>query len=339
MTVAGRESGIEDGVIPAIVDAEFSDWTLRDWQEADEGTDFVAFLDCDTPDGERRVVLKVQDFLDPVSFRPEPRTLDYVATETDIPVPGVIASDLTGDEFPPYFCMTHVEGDQPDDQADLSDAAIARVARTAGHNLAQLHALPTWDAYGWLRHVDDVADPGTGHHDLTPADPHDSWPAFVAEGMADAIDRFPDRFADLQDPLREAVDDALDELPTHPRCAFLHGDYRLGNLLIDVETGETRAVLDWGNHTVGDPLQDLVKTEDYLCDFARRDSPRRRLVRDALLDGYREVREIDVDPAHRDAYLLCSRIGPLAWFDLWFADADDPDTIAEKHRAFVESYR
>lgn len=156
--------------------------------------------------------------------------------------------------------------------------------------------------------------------------------------MANALDRLPERFQDLQVPLRDAVDDALDTLPDHPRCSLLHGDYWLGDLLIDVETGETNAVVGWGNHTVGYPLQDLVKTEDYLSDFATRDSPRRQLIRDVLLEGYREIRVIEVDPGHREALLLFSRIGSLAWFDLWFADAENPDEIAQKHREFVQPY-
>lgn len=137
MTVAGRESDVDGDAVQGIVEREFPDWSLEDWHEADEGTDFVAFLDCDTPDGERRVVLKVQDFLDPVSLRPEPNALQMVAAQTDLPVPEGIASnlDVKGD-YPPYFVMNYVEGDQPDDQADLSDDAIARVARTAGRNLA-----------------------------------------------------------------------------------------------------------------------------------------------------------------------------------------------------------
>lgn len=338
MTVPGRSS-IDGDVVRGIFEREFPDSTLTNWREADEGTDFVAFLDCETPEGPRQFVLKVQAFLDPVSFRPEPSLLELVGEQTDIPVPRVVASDLAeGGAFPPYFLMSHLEGDQPDGSDDLSDDAIARVARTAGQHLAQLHDLPRWDAYGWLRHVADVETPGTVHYNLAPAEPHDAWTDFVAAGMADAIDRFPARFRDLQDSLRAAVDDALDDLPDRPRCALLHGDYRLGNLLVDVETGATSGVVDWGNHTVGYPLQDLVKTEDYLCGFAARESPRRELVRDAILDGYRQRRAIDVEPDEREALLLCSRIGPLAWFDLWYADAEDPDAIAAAHRAFVEPY-
>jgi len=339
MTVAGRESDIDDSVVHGIFEREFPDWTLENWQEADEGTDFVAFLDCDTADGHRRVVLKVQDFLDPESFRPEPSLLGFVGENTEIPVPEVVASDLEGDEFPPYFVMAYVDGDTPDSEADLSDDAIARIAEIAGRNLAQLHRLPTWESYGWLRLAEDVDEPGATHYGLTPADQLDSWREFVAQGMANALDRLPDRFRDLEPGLRDALDDAIEDLPDQPRCALLHGDYRLGNLLIDVETGETKAVVDWGNHTVGDPVQDLVKTEDHLCGYARRDDDRRRIVRDALLDGYRDLRDVQIDPDVRAAYLLCSRVGPLAWFDLWYADADDPDAVAQQHRDFLDPYR
>ncbi|OJU81895.1 MAG: hypothetical protein BGO11_12925 [Solirubrobacterales bacterium 70-9] len=62
-------------------------------------------------------------------------------------------------------------------------------------------------------------------------------------------------------PQLERVHAWLEEnLPSSPAPAFVHGDYRLGNVILD-DRGEIRAVLDWEMATTGDPLADL----GYLC--------------------------------------------------------------------------
>lgn len=330
---------VDDDVVRGIFDREFPDWTLESWREAEEGTDFVAMLDCETPDGHTRVVLKVQDFLDPVSFRPEPRLMRLVAKRTELPIPDVLALDLDDAEFPPYFVMNHVEGDQVSSLDELSDGALRRVAREAGDHLAQIHEMATWDAYGALRHEDDVDDyDGRTPGGLAVMDGTHSWRESLEAGAHGQLDRFGDRFADLEAPLRRAAAAVLEHVPDEPRMSLVNGDYRFGNLLVDAESGATRAVLDWGNQFTGDPAYDRVKTEDYLCNFAPRDHPRRILVRDAIREGYRERRPLTVDEDRRGAYLLHSRIPALAWFDLWYGDADDPDRIEAKHRAFVEPF-
>lgn len=47
-----------------------------------------------------------------------------------------------------------------------------------------------------------------------------------------------------------------DNLPPTQVAAFVHGDFRLGNLLFD-DRGDVGAVLDWEMATTGDPLADL----------------------------------------------------------------------------------
>ena len=46
-----------------------------------------------------------------------------------------------------------------------------------------------------------------------------------------------------------------DRIPRQARAGVVHGDYRLGNLIVD--GGEVRAVVDWELCTLGDPLADL----------------------------------------------------------------------------------
>ncbi|HEX3003419.1 MAG TPA: phosphotransferase family protein [Angustibacter sp.] len=46
-------------------------------------------------------------------------------------------------------------------------------------------------------------------------------------------------------------------LPTSPRAAVVHGDFRLDNLLVTPQRWDVAAVLDWEMATLGDPLTDL----------------------------------------------------------------------------------
>jgi len=53
-------------------------------------------------------------------------------------------------------------------------------------------------------------------------------------------------------------------VPTSPKPTIVHGDYRLGNMMLDTEDpGRTVAVLDWEMCTLGDPLSDVGYTLGY----------------------------------------------------------------------------
>ena len=63
----------------------------------------------------------------------------------------------------------------------------------------------------------------------------------------------------------EAMDDLArwlpGNLPSSPRTALVHGDYRIGNLVFGRESARLAGVLDWELATLGDPFADLA----YLC--------------------------------------------------------------------------
>ena len=48
-----------------------------------------------------------------------------------------------------------------------------------------------------------------------------------------------------------------DNRPGDGRPGLMHGDYHLGNLLVDADQPQVAAVLDWEMATIGDPLVDL----------------------------------------------------------------------------------
>jgi aminoglycoside phosphotransferase (APT) family kinase protein len=73
-------------------------------------------------------------------------------------------------------------------------------------------------------------------------------------------------------PAVEAVGAWLkDNLPQSPAATVVHGDYRLGNVLLEQRApARIAAILDWEMSTIGDPLADL----GYFCTlYVERDDP------------------------------------------------------------------
>lgn len=60
------------------------------------------------------------------------------------------------------------------------------------------------------------------------------------------------------DDLRSRIEQGLAAVPEDPPWALVHGDYRLDNVILDPESWQVRAVLDWEMSTLGDPLSDLA---------------------------------------------------------------------------------
>ncbi|WP_158057851.1 phosphotransferase family protein [Halorussus halophilus] len=330
------------------------EWRLRESRLAPEGTDAVYFVTVETGEGTRECVLKICDFLDPEAFRPEPHLVALIDAETSIPVPSVVGTVDYHEELPaPFFLMEKVDGENLENQArELAPEVVERVARNAGRNLGELHALGDFEQFGPIRLTSDV--------DSTDADAKvhveaTDRPLVVGETGQDTLrprieevaeyhfENLDERFADLESDLRAFIDERLDALDSPDRAlspTITHFDYRFGNLLVDPETGETKVVLDWGNVSTNDPQNELVYTEQYLSGWATHDDPLRSRVRTALREGYSETNELERDPEferRRELYLAASRLSPLVWFDMWYAaesEAEQKET-ERRHRQAV----
>ena len=96
--------------------------------------------------------------------------------------------------------------------------------------------------------------------------------------------------------------------PSSTRRTLVHGDFRLGNLMVD--EGGLRAVLDWELAHVGDPMEDL----GWLCVRAWRFGSSHPVAGigeyDSLLAEYREASGVDVD---RDVVRWWEVLGTLKW--------------------------
>ncbi|MGW0005356.1 phosphotransferase family protein [Nocardia grenadensis] len=184
------------------------------------------------------------------------------AAAAGVPVPEVLAS---GDTAPgidaPYLVMNTVPGESIPRklQRDPGFAAVrSHLAEDFGYVLGLVHRTPVTT----LTMLDD----------------------------RDPLDAIEKTYRDLAEP-RPAVEIGLrwlrDNRPPDRAAGLVHGDFRLGNLLIDADG--IRGVLDWELAHLGNPIEDL----GWLCVRAWRfgaTAPVGGLgTRGQLLDGYQRA--------------------------------------------------
>lgn len=353
---AAIDATLPDDAVRGMVAALTDGWRVTGIERSAHGTDFVASLDVETPGGARGVVLKATtaDLVPAPVARAEPRLLELVGRETPIPVPAVHGYRDAHPEYPaPFYLMDHVDGaNYEDDPTALGPAARERVVREAGRNLAALHELGPLEACGRVGVVDgqlavmDPADhPSYGdYREAFLAHTGDALDALLDGGYFPERAEKPERFADLVPGVRAFLTEAVPALPEPAPPTYCHQDYRYGNLLVDPESGETRAVLDWANLGAADPAYNIASAESLLFD-ADEDGPERAAtLRRALRDAYADARDgwtFDGDVRERlRVYRLGCRLHAMACLPLWYEDATtaERDERAAEHRAAVEAY-
>jgi len=200
-----------------------------------------------------------------------------------VPVAEVIANSAQPSAIgSAYMILSAVEGETIARKILRDDefaVARQRLTRDFGHALAQLHRISA-DAVPGLQTQDQVSM----YRDVLDAtgQPH---PAFEL---------------------------AFKWLETHrPRSrppAFVHGDFRLGNVIVG--PAGLAAVIDWELAHLGDPMEDL----GWLCTKAWRFGSPHPVAgigeyRD-LMDAYEEASGVAVDP---DELLWWEVVGTLKW--------------------------
>lgn len=174
----------------------------------------------------------------------EAGAMDAVGRAGGVPVPRILATADAGEVFDvPFFVMSFVPGDVVTTGLPFSlgdEESRRAVSFALADTLAALHSID-WTTTG-LRG--------------RPEGSNLRQRARLARLVADDAGRPPAEFAD--------VDAWLDEnAPTESGAAIVHGDFRIGNVLLSTpspESGErpgVAAVLDWELATVADPLVDL----------------------------------------------------------------------------------
>jgi aminoglycoside phosphotransferase (APT) family kinase protein len=169
--------------------------------------------------------------------------------DTDVPVPlvhAVVDDDtLMG---VPFYVMEHLDGEVC---TDALPQAIDRPASRQAIGEAMIDALVALQAVDWRKAgLEDLGRPdGFLERQL------DKLPRIIADDGG----ALPPRFEDLRTALRA-------DLPEQSPAALVHGDLRLGNVMLDREQPRILGVLDWELAGIGDPLADLGYT---LCTYPR----------------------------------------------------------------------
>lgn len=319
-------------------------WSVERIRQTDAGTDSVSFLTVGTPDGPREVVLKAftgEGVPAPVA-QSEPRVLERLGRDTDIPVPEVVGFVDEHPDLPaPFFVAERLPGEDCSGKfSDLSAAAIETILADAGRYLAALHELQSFDGFGRIGVEDgDLAVVGDQHG------PRERWTDWLLADAEETLDGMAGgRFDDLVPALRDYVRSAVPALDGPETASLVHWDYRLGNVLVDSETGETTGVLDWADLLAGDPVYNLATVEDHNVNWQTRDVVLRERLRGALFEAYDGPSPTgDRSAAFRErkrVYHLCNRLNAMACLPDWYADADEAvrEERAAEHRMFVRSY-
>jgi aminoglycoside phosphotransferase (APT) family kinase protein len=331
-------------------------WRVNSIERSPHGTDLVAVLDVRTPEP-KSVVLKATtaDFVDPIIARSEPRLLKLANRETTIPVPAVFGYCDDHERYPtPFYLMEFVEGANYEGQlAELSVAARETLLREAGENLAELHELGPLAAAGKVGVQDGElcvldTDDHPRHDDFREAvlaDCEKTLDSLADGGFYPDLADDPERFAALVPELREHLRKRIPALSAPDEPTYCHWDYRIGNLLIEPDTGDTCAVLDWANLSSAEPAYNLAQTEFYLLSPITDGPQQTSRLRKAFRTAYTEARTDDWsfdDPTRErlDVYRLACRLGAMACLPLWYQDASPEERTerAAEHRAVVEQY-
>ena len=152
--------------------------------------------------------------------------------ETDIPAPEVIYLATDADGLGSAYIMSCIEGEtiaRPIQSGEQFARARERFSAQCGEALAKLHSIN-------LKKVPDLPTAGA-------LDQLDKYEALL-------------RSMKIERPVLElALNWLRDNAPTPAEPVLVHGDFRLGNLMIDHEG--LAAILDWELCHLGDPREDI----------------------------------------------------------------------------------
>ena len=235
------------------------------------------------------------------------------AHEAGVPVPRMHA---LGDESlgVPFFLMERIDGETIARRLLRDDAyAEARRVMTGqlGAILAKVHAIP-------------LDRPGVAS--LTPP------PAGVSPAEHE-VSRFEQVYRAITPDPHPAFELAFrwlrSHLPEAPRTTFVHGDYRIGNVIFGPEG--TRAILDWELAHIGDPMEDLGWMSVRSWRFGSDDLPAGGIgTREELFAAYERASGCRVVPEH---VRFWEAFGNLRWGIICISQAK---TYLDGHSKSVE---
>ena len=276
------------------------DWNIVRGEPTERGFCSVYRIEVAASETTRELYLKASPDERAWAIPTEARLQAVLAAQTSIPVPEIHGVTDDYDTLPtPYYLMDALPGEDVayEQVGYLEDDALERLARETGEHLGELHSAPGVEQFGHVRHDGPAlagGRPGGDPAVLTVGNPRENWPTYLRERVDDELERHADsRFSDLTPDLREWFEAGIEDLEGPFEAVLGRNDHGLHNLLIDPETGEITAMLDWGYTLAVPPAFDFefaayLYSGAFLAGLADV-SDRRSLVREAMLSGYRET--------------------------------------------------
>ncbi|GAA0924222.1 phosphotransferase family protein [Virgisporangium aurantiacum] len=224
---------------------------------------------------------------------------------TAVPVPETLL--MCGDDTvlgAPFYLMSRVPGEVLRTRAQTDPLPLDARRDLAHAMIDTLVALHRVDPY----------EVGLGEFGRP-----DGFLARQVRRWAAQLDRSRSRDLPGADDLRDGL---AATVPTSPKPAIVHGDFRLDNLIVDPEKRAVRAVLDWEMATIGDPLTDLgllVTYWDVLGSETAADNPIATAIGPAagfppasdLLDRYAKTSPVDLSALPWYTALACYKLAVI----------------------------
>lgn len=207
------------------------------------------------PGGNSNITVRVTDAAGRRYVLRRPPISDVLSTAHDMGREHRIITGLAGSRVPVPSALAICEDPEVTGATfyvmDFIDGAVLSSSEDV-----ELHLTPE----GRVRVADDLVDVLLELHATSPTDV-----GLEGLGRPDGyierqLRRWSRQLEQLDSPRRRRLEQVRDELearrPPQGPPAIVHGDYRLGNCLVDAE-GTIVSVLDWELCTIGEPLADL----------------------------------------------------------------------------------
>ncbi len=177
-------------------------------------------------------------------IRTDPFTIP-AARSAGVRTPQLIAFDDSGDLLPvPYGLYERVMG-EPLDRLGLPREATPSVWHELGYDLALLHTRVSPDGpAGHIGHVDENIEPRVWLHEIIAND-------LITPNVAEWLFMWLDRL------------EPFVRVPLAQR--FCHGDVNGSNIMVDPETHQYLALVDWGGAFGGDATWDFAQYPSASC--------------------------------------------------------------------------
>lgn len=253
----------------------------------------------------------------------EAALLDAIRERTAVPVPTVLAWGTV--DGTAYLVTDHVDGaDLHERFTGLTSDVKRRLAGEFGRHLGALHGAFQFESYGRVE-LNEGSLQATGG---------DDWREWLRSYAREGIERLPDAFADLREPLFDAVSQPA--VPASPTPRLYPWDFRPGNAIVDGE--ELAAVLDWERPLAAGRGLPVAKAEYLIADWYV-DDP--EPLRTAFREGYESRRPYpEITPTHRIAAVAHTAVDSAGVVtNPGYPEADRGESVAFHRRALSSALR